>query len=91
MLCLAGDSIFPQLHRVRCYSAQGSNLDFQRFGSSFLAQVRQRVCVFVDCKCVSCTRSITSVSTADISQQDAQGVVRAAKGNVKVPVRIQKT
>lgn len=36
---------------------------------------------------VSCARSRRSVSTADISGQDAQGIVRAAK---EIPVCIQK-
>lgn len=90
MLCLAGDSIVPQLHTVCCYSAQGNNLDFQKFGLASLAQMRQRDFVFVDCKCVFCTWSTTSASTADISRQDAQEIVRVAKGNVKVPFCIQK-
>lgn len=40
----------PHLHEVLCCSARGNNLDFQRLGSSFLAQVvRQRVFVLTDC------------------------------------------
>lgn len=36
-----------------------------------------------------CFWYVSSLSAADISQQDAQGIVRAAKGNADVPVRIQ--
>lgn len=60
-----------------------SSGDFQRFGSSSLARVRQGGCA---CGlCVSCKCSVTSISTAGISWQDAQGIVRALKGSVKFP------